>query len=415
MVQAPLSGSGRDPRALARAALALTLAAAAPSLAIDFHVTKTADTADGACDADCSLREAVIAANANPGLDRVLLGAGTYELTRAGAGEDAATTGDLDLTEDVEIFGRGAAETLIDGNRLDRAFHVNPLLGSVTAAIRDLTITDSDGGVLNWGVLDMGRCVVTANVSSWEGAGIATENGGTLYLWSSTVSENTTAQDGGGLQSNTGSLYVTGSTISDNVGGYLGGGILAQGLLALSNSTVTGNVATGGGGGGAFYSLGEVNLVHVTIASNGSAAGTADLYLGAGPVHFSNTLIADSCAFAPGVTPVSFGGNLESLGDTCGFDHATDQVAVADPGLGPLADQGGSTWTLQVFPGSPAIDQGLGASSMARDQRWAPRPFDGDESGAAQPDVGAVEVNPFWIFGDDFDSGDAYAWSWSPP
>lgn len=415
MAQVPPAGSGRHRCAFAGVPLAVVLAAAGPALGIDYHVTKTADTADGACDADCSLREAVIAANAHPGLDRILLGVGTYELTRAGAGEDAAATGDLDLTEDVEIFGRGAAVTRIDGNRLDRAFHVNPLLGSVTAAIRDLTITDSDGGVLNWGVLDMGRCVVTANVATWEGAGIATENGGTLYLWSSTISENTTAQDGGGLQSNTGSLYVTGSTISDNVGGYLGGGILAQGLLALSNSTVTGNVATGGGGGGALYSLGEVNLVHVTIASNTSAAGTPDLYLGAAPVSLSNTLIAGDCAFAPGVTPTSFGGNLESLGDTCGFDHATDQVAVADPGLGPLADQGGSTWTLQVFPGSPAIDQGLGASSTARDQRWAPRPFDGDESGTAQPDVGAIEVNPFWIFGDDFETGYTFAWSWSPP
>lgn len=415
MFQAPLVGSGGIRRALASCAVSAALAFATPALATDLIVTKTADTADGVCDADCSLREAVIAANTTPGLDRIFLGVGTYELTRAGTGEDAAATGDLDLTESVEIRGRGAAATVVDGNRLDRAFHVNPQLGSVTAAIWDLTITDSDGGVLNWGELDMGRCVVTGNVATYEGAGIATEHGGTLYLYGSTISENVTSQDGGGLQSNPGSIYVTASTIRDNVGGYLGGGILAQGLLVLVNSTLAGNVATGAGGGGAIYSFGDASLTHVTVAFNGSATGTADLRFETGSFTASNTLIAGDCSLAPGVTFTSHGGNLESLGDTCHFDQASDQVSVADPGLGVLADQGGLTSTVQVFPGSPAIDQGLGAISMGRDQRWAPRPIDGDESGSAQPDVGAVEVNPFWIFGDDFESGFAFAWYGSPP
>ena len=40
-----------------------------PAYAATFVVTKTADTADGTCDADCSLREAIIAANAAAGAD----------------------------------------------------------------------------------------------------------------------------------------------------------------------------------------------------------------------------------------------------------------------------------------------------------------------------------------------------------
>ena len=43
----------------------------APVQALSFTVTKTADTADGVCDADCSLREAIVAANASPGLDTI--------------------------------------------------------------------------------------------------------------------------------------------------------------------------------------------------------------------------------------------------------------------------------------------------------------------------------------------------------
>src|SRR5262252_9249222 len=40
--------------------------------ATNFVVTKTADTNDGSCNADCSLREAIIAANSNgPGADTI--------------------------------------------------------------------------------------------------------------------------------------------------------------------------------------------------------------------------------------------------------------------------------------------------------------------------------------------------------
>ncbi len=58
-------------------------AASIPSaFAIDYTVTKTDDTNDGACDSDCSLREAIVAANTNPGADRVVLGSGqTYTLS----------------------------------------------------------------------------------------------------------------------------------------------------------------------------------------------------------------------------------------------------------------------------------------------------------------------------------------------
>src|SRR5215470_16698607 len=67
---------------------------------------------DGHCDADpatpgdqCTLRAAVQEANASPGADTIMLPAGTYRLTLAGALEDAAATGDLDLFGDVTIIG----------------------------------------------------------------------------------------------------------------------------------------------------------------------------------------------------------------------------------------------------------------------------------------------------------------------
>jgi Ca2+-binding RTX toxin-like protein len=62
-----------------------------------------------------------------------------------------------------------------------------------------------------------------------------------------------------------------------------------------------------------------------------------------------------------------------------------------DPGLLPLADNGGPTPTHALNVGSPAIDQGLASGA---DQRGAPRPFDlagvalaGDNNA----DIGAYE------------------------
>src|SRR6266542_4506671 len=78
-----------------------------PLHAATLHVTKTVDTADGACEADCSLREAIIAANAAGATSTIVLPAGTYILTIAGTGEDAAAKGDLDVTGTLTITGAG--------------------------------------------------------------------------------------------------------------------------------------------------------------------------------------------------------------------------------------------------------------------------------------------------------------------
>ena len=77
--------------------LALVFLPASP-FATTFPVTKTADTNDGSCDPDCSLREAIDAANTNPGTDDVPVPAGTYLLT----------LGQLAVSDDVSIAGAGS-------------------------------------------------------------------------------------------------------------------------------------------------------------------------------------------------------------------------------------------------------------------------------------------------------------------
>jgi len=95
-----------------RAALVLCIGLAATARGTTITVNSTDDSL--AVDGNCTLREAIIAANtdaavdacpAGSGADVVVVPAGTYTLTLIGADEDAAATGDLDVTADLEIDG----------------------------------------------------------------------------------------------------------------------------------------------------------------------------------------------------------------------------------------------------------------------------------------------------------------------
>ena len=113
----------RPPSLLLPVAACLLLAA--PASAATIPVTTTDDTV--AAVGACSLRAAISAANsdaasggcpAGDDTDTVTLPAGTYGLSRSGAGEDANSTGDLDVTENVTIDGAGEAPTTVDVNQL---------------------------------------------------------------------------------------------------------------------------------------------------------------------------------------------------------------------------------------------------------------------------------------------------------
>ena len=288
--------------------------------AASFTVTKTGDTNDGTCDADCSLREAINAANVLAGADTILLPAGTYTLTIAGAGEDANATGDLDITDDLTINGAGQVTTIIDGNATDRVFHV---LSSGTVEINGVTIQNGNvsggfpaglgGGIFNdGGTLTLTDSTISDNTAT--NAGGIFNYGGTLTLNSSTVSGNTatsanTATNAGGIGNfGFGTLTLNSSTVSDNMASNGAGFSLSRGsTVTLTNSTVSGNTAETFGGG--FSSSGiqifgdppaatasTVTLTNSTVSGNTARYGGGFASRGAVTLILTNSTVSGNTA-----------------------------------------------------------------------------------------------------------------------
>lgn len=290
--------------------LACSVPIAIPGPGAASAATITVDTAADElnADGDCSLREAIQAANLDApvdgcgggiGKDFVSVPAGTYTLTLGGA-DDTNAQGDLDITGDLVLNGDGPGTTIVQAGIADRVLHV---LGSAQAQLSGITIRNGrsfvGGGVRNQGSLSLTNVTVIDNVAtspcggasaggisntgtlnlvqsrvdnneatvtpgpgvicpavflSESGGGIV--NGGTLNVSESSISHNVTTGDGGGIDSS-GSMTVTGSSISFNEAALNAGGI-ATGLIptsvaTLSNTTIAFNEAGFNAGGVANY------------------------------------------------------------------------------------------------------------------------------------------------------------------
>ncbi|MEX2555968.1 MAG: choice-of-anchor Q domain-containing protein [Actinomycetota bacterium] len=385
---------------MTRTGAALALAGAfliVPSPSAPAATTLTVNTLEDELntDGDCSLREAITAANTNAavdacgagsGADTIDLPTGIYGLAIAGTGEDASATGDLDITEDLTITGDGAATTVIDANDLDRVVHVS---GGVVA-ISDVTITDgtlgagdNGGGIINTATLHLNRVVVTGNTADDVG-GVSNYIGGTMTVVDSTISDNISNSDAGGFY-NTGSLTISGSTISGNTvvgGAKRGGGFYNDGPLTITNSTISGNSAAGGGiGGGIHVGSGSIALLNTTITGNTASLGSG---IDGSVTSVQNTIVASNAGSASCAFVIGSGFNLDS--DSSCFSGPT--AVHADPLLGALAFNGGQTHTHALSTGSPAIDAGTNAGCPGTDQRGIPRPQ------GPLCDLGSFEVAP---------------------
>ncbi len=352
--------------------LALLLAAA--SSAATFVVTKTSDD-NGPCDPlDCSLREAVLAANAAPGSDVIEVPAGVHTLSIPGY-DDTAMLGDLDIVGDLEIHGSRTGSAVVQSTVPDRIFAIQGPLGApYVVRFLDLVISGADGrgggGIYGASAdLTMERSAVVANQASETGAGIFFGIGRLALLHSLVADNQAIIGAGGGL----------GVFCPPN----------APCEVLIENSTISGNSASKGS---AIWTSGAVTLQikDATIANNpGSSAIFTEFDVPS--VRITRSLIEGLCAWLTPLSSASGGNNLEGPGSTCRLDQASDQTGIADLGLEPLADNGGPTLTHALRLDSPAIAAG-GTGCAPNDQRGVPRPQDGDLDGTPLCDVGAFEA-----------------------
>lgn len=260
----------------------IALVAAVPAQraeAATFTVDSTADVGDeapgdGVCltsEGECTLRAAIQEANALAGTDSIDLPTGGYTLTIAGAGEDAAASGDLDITDDLMITGAGTVSTIIDGGALDRVIEI---LSPAVVSISSLTIQNGDvlglgGGISNRGTLTLIDTTVVGNTASSFGGGIV--NYGDLAIDGSDVILNVAGADSGGI-SNTfeGSVEIIDSRIGNNTAAVAAGGLGNDGVMTAINTIVSGNSADVAGGIG---NNGTMTVTNSTIINN---TGTSD-------------------------------------------------------------------------------------------------------------------------------------------
>jgi fibronectin-binding autotransporter adhesin len=302
------------------------LAAASAAEASTFEVTREDDPAPAGCTAaDCSLREAVIAANASPGRDTILVEPIVgYDLEIAGQNEDLAQTGDLDSRGRLKIKPSGPGRSSIDAHFLDRGIDAFKRLTLIRLGVTNGDVDTAGGGVRAVARLRIVSATFAMNQAAFDGGAIW-ERGGSLELIHSDVfgnSTNPTFASGGGVAaekatidrseivsndaascgaasfSSETSTTITRSVIAENDATFGGGALCAfLGTLKVRDSAITNNEAHDGPGGALHLQETTGSISRSTIARNvstdrgaGIDAVGADLVISRSTIHTNGAL-----------------------------------------------------------------------------------------------------------------------------
>ncbi|MFO1002246.1 MAG: choice-of-anchor Q domain-containing protein [Planctomycetaceae bacterium] len=223
-----------------------------------FTVTSLADSGSG------SLRQAVLDANATAGEDEILFQSGLN-------GTISLTSGQMTISETVEITGNGAANSIIDAQLTSRIFEISS--GAVSLSGLTLRNGQTTGNNVNY----------ADNTNN--GGAIKSLSSGTLTISGSTLSGNSTfggGSHGGAVFSDTGAIIINESVLSGNRttgDGAYGGGIFSRsGEVTITRSTLSGNLTEGASsdGGAIFVANGPISVKQSTLAANSTMDAFAD-------------------------------------------------------------------------------------------------------------------------------------------
>lgn len=289
-----------------------------------FTVTTLADNeSDGCAINQCTLREAITAANDSPDTNVINFQNGL-------TGTILLTNGQLVPSTNMTIQGPGAHVINVSGNDISRVFMIaTPILGGdITVNINNIEITrgmatavgglaGDGGGILNGALLgvisgkstlNLREVSITNNQATTLGGGVATRLGAETNITRSYIARN---------RSNAIPFIPTGD---------VGGGGVSNAVLSttnINNSTITDNSSLASGGG-ILNAAGMVNLTNNTISNNRSAllgggiASLVGVVQPLGVTYMRNTILADNRAFftTSVITSDAVGvlGSIRSLG-----------------------------------------------------------------------------------------------------
>ncbi|MEG0975272.1 MAG: IPTL-CTERM sorting domain-containing protein [Comamonas sp.] len=426
--------------------------------AANYTVTNLNDAGPG------SLRQALADANANSGADTIEFAVGlngtitltsgqlnvSDSVTLQGPGPNLLTVSGNSASRVLYLYnGASLLDVTISGLTISQGaanigagiadFDENLTLDNVVLSGNEAT---GDGGGL-WAdgfnmTLTVRNSTVTGNTAGQDGGGIYVEDtGGPLRIQNSTISNNQAGKHGGGIYfyDPDSDVTIEGSTISGNVAGQRGGGIYLYSAdggnftvrnsaitgnraqhgggiflyhvdkpTTIENTTISGNVATGDGGGLNVDAsdANSLQLVNVTIAENVAASKGGGILHHQGTSTLVSVLVAGNSAASQADGNDIFNDLAQSAvlnatnsliqdapAGTINGSNASNLLNVS-PMLGPLQSNGGSTQTHALLDGSPAIDAGASPSSLSTDQRGAGFA----RTVGTSSDIGAFEWRP---------------------
>ncbi|MFL6590298.1 MAG: choice-of-anchor Q domain-containing protein, partial [Chthoniobacterales bacterium] len=368
-----------------RAAIAIicwSLCALSAASGATITVTSTSDSGPG------SLRQAIKDAAAGDTINFSVPANGIINLT----------TNELLIDKSLTITGPGANTLRVQNGANFRVFEI--IQPAVNVSISGLSIAhgvaDFGGGIVCYSVnLTVASCTISQNSAGFFGGGILFSGDGLLTITNSTIADNFTS----GLNS-----------LGGGVGVFAKDGPNDKKAMII-NSTISGNHASGSGGGicysdqtdnpGATLTLANTTVTNnYTQSSDGGGVVNGKSDFPGGVLYVNNSIIAGNTVPA-GKTGPDFAGDLTSqgyniIGDVhgTGFNQAPGDQLGVNPKLDALQDNGGPTPTHALRSGSPAIDAGDSGGAFV-DQRGYARPVDGsvpNPSGGDGSDIGAYEV-----------------------
>ncbi len=354
----------------------------------------------------CSLREAIVAANTNAAYNGC--GAGTVGMDTITFGVTgtivlSSTLSEMNpISESLTIQGPVGGITISGNNamRVLTAYAWNLSDPGPTVNLTDLTIANGNynggaGGLFAYNAtVNITNTTFIGNSAPGNSAGAIFSNGGILNVTKSTFYNNS-AFDGGAIFSQLTAVTLTQSTFNGNIASDAGGAVYNTATsgfgLVIINSTFYSNTA---GSGGAIVNQNTTKLINSTLSNNTGIMNTGAITIPNGTVSLYNTIIANSVSgqnCGGGGALFDNGNNLQfggTVANSCGVS-----IPTADPKLAAFGNYGGTTKTMPLLPGSPAIDGGndtvcttaypLGANNV--DQRGTLRPQ------GAHCDIGATE------------------------